>query len=176
MIVKINKKAFTLIELLVVVAIIGILAAVGVVAYNGYTKSAKVNVVKSNHGTFVKKVSLINQECTLNGSVSLMKMIYDKRLYNVACYSPSKTTFFEHYLILHMSNNQFINPYKANRTAFGIPTASVPGSCAASYQDAQLGWVWIKNYNSTSHVTLCTCFKTPCSSSDNRLENKIYLD
>ena len=51
-----DNKAFTLIELLVVVAIIGILAAVGVVAYNGYTSSAKVNAVKSNFKIVQKKL------------------------------------------------------------------------------------------------------------------------
>ena len=39
-----KNKGFTLIELLVVVAIIGILAAVGVVSFGGFTESAKENL------------------------------------------------------------------------------------------------------------------------------------
>ena len=55
LLVNSNQKAFTLIELLVVVAIIGILAAVGVVAYNGYTASAKEAVCKNNFSLLKKK-------------------------------------------------------------------------------------------------------------------------
>ena len=42
------KKGFTLVELLVVVAILGILAAVGIVSFGGFLGSAKENAVKAN--------------------------------------------------------------------------------------------------------------------------------
>ena len=63
-----KRNGFTLIELLVVVAIIGILAAVGVVAYNGYTKSAKINAVKAQHGSIVKYLAAEFQKCDLGYS------------------------------------------------------------------------------------------------------------
>jgi len=46
-----NKKGFTLIELLVVVAIIGVLALMGLRLYNSQQEKAKNAVVKANAGT-----------------------------------------------------------------------------------------------------------------------------
>ena len=66
-----NRKAFTLIELLVVVAIIGILAAVGVVAYNGYTKAAKINAVKHNFKEIVNFINLNYTKCDLGEPVMM---------------------------------------------------------------------------------------------------------
>ena len=64
-----KNKGFTLIELLVVVAIIGILAAVGVVAYSGYTKAAKVKVTKANHKILLKSIAAKFQQCSISNSI-----------------------------------------------------------------------------------------------------------
>ena len=68
-----KHKAFTLIELLVVVAIIGILAAVGVVAYNGYTASAKKKTTEANHKIIVKYIQNEWMKCEM-GEDSIMPL------------------------------------------------------------------------------------------------------
>ncbi len=45
---KTLQKGFSLVELLVVVAIIGVLAGVGIVGYQSYTDSAKERVAVAN--------------------------------------------------------------------------------------------------------------------------------
>jgi len=62
------NKGFTLIELLVVVAIIGILAAVGLVSYNGYVESTRKSVAKANYLTTVEYFKAEVAKCYLNSN------------------------------------------------------------------------------------------------------------
>ena len=59
-----KKKAFTLIELLIVVAIIGILAGVGIPMYNGYMATAKVQSSATNHANVKSFVAATLTKCS----------------------------------------------------------------------------------------------------------------
>ena len=73
------SSSFTLIELLIVIAIIGILAGVGVPMYNGYMTDAKINATKANHAAINSFISSSLTRCSTGSATVLLpsnKTIY----------------------------------------------------------------------------------------------------
>jgi prepilin-type N-terminal cleavage/methylation domain-containing protein len=58
MLTRNKQNGFTIVELLIVVVIIGILAAIVIVAYNGVTNTAKQNTAKSDLASIGKKLGV----------------------------------------------------------------------------------------------------------------------
>ena len=78
-----SQKGFTLIELLVVVAIVDILAAVGVLAYSGYTSAAKAKTVKTNFNIVKKYFANELFKC----EAGMETQAYEKYISNPSYYS-----------------------------------------------------------------------------------------
>ena len=115
---KKNSKGFTLIELLVVVAIIGILAAVGVVAYSGYTSGAKKSAVKANHKKVVKYIMNETMKCSTGLAFAMDN--------NLDCSKQSSTSWKNDVAqAVEIALKDFKNPYEYNPSKKKVSHCSI---------------------------------------------------
>ena len=175
-----KRNGFTLIELLVVVAIIGILAAVGVVAYNGYTSAAKVSATKANHKSVVKYIKAELMKCEL-GDASIFK---DGNYGAISCNDASSVSSgwsINEKGGMRLRDSLFNNSkIFSHINAFDNSKLAVDRQCSGAGSGAYgcLGMVYITEFNTANsfagglHVK--TCYKEPCSN-DNFLWDQINV-
>ena len=151
-----KNKGFTLIELLVVVAIIGILAAVGVVAYNGYTGNAKVASTKSNQATVVKYIAAETKKCDLGEEKAMSE--------NLICLNKTASSVIT---AAEKALTEFKNPY--------VPANKAVTTSGNNTADSDIGYIRLIA-DGTTKINVKSCNKKACSSSDNRQENSVSIE
>ena len=138
-----NNKGFTLIELLVVVAIIGILAAVGTVSYQGYIEGANKSATKSNHASAVKYVAAETAKCSIDNDADAMGG-------NLTCSTRKEDTNTADAAETALSD--FKNSFDSTKAAIIITGTPEQGQTLIS--------------QSGSDITISTCFEEGCESAD----------
>ena len=152
------NKGFTLIELLVVVAIIGILAAVGVVAYNGYTISAKKNATKANHKIIIKFMQVETRKCEMDSTSGIFNLNGTNLLNCSDIFGPSVSTSKINFAMKNFFQSTIKNVFNDSRES--IHPGPYQGKCypsgsQSSYLNEQgvhhlaVGW-----YPSQNRLTL----------------------
>ena len=174
-------KGFTLIELLVVLAIISILSGAGVVAYNGYTSSAKETATKANHTKIVNSMESEFSKCKLDKN----SKIFNSHNCNSSNH-PSTSTINN-----YVNNNLGLkNPYDSKQA---VAQSNICTSGSISITEKEIGTYnvayasikkkkkytslvssgWSSNYSNTKTTSVSfTCATT--ASSSNKTKKTIY--
>ena len=159
-----KTKGFTLIELLVVVAIIGILAAVGVVAYSGYTAGAKKSTVQANFKMIEKLINSEILKCEMGES-----LIFEE---NIACAKshPSKNSARDGGQMRDGMYAYFLDKIKNPYDLSGIRKNG--------YWDSEqdLGIITFVGWSSPERLQIGVCIKSPCKDKSNQIEKTITLN
>jgi len=101
------NKSFTLIELLIVVAIIGILAAVGIPIFNGFMAEAKMKMAKEQHIRVKNFIASSFVKCGSSNGILLETSRGNQR--EISC--NVSTVDFSMHFTLHFLYQGWQNPY-----------------------------------------------------------------
>ncbi len=148
---KIRQKGFTLIELLVVVAIIGVLAAVGVTAFSGFQEGAKKKAMQAIHANAVKVISAEMKKCTLGETYFMDGTNRSGSTYRQTCTTNSST-------MAARARDGYVNISK-DKNPWQTATWAVRSSS---------GWTkgYTSVYTSGNTVYVRTCWSDSCGAND----------
>ena len=131
-----NQSAgFTLIELLIVVAIIGILAGVGLPMFQGFMGTAKVNATKENHARIKSYIGATFSKCSAGSSyVTLPGYGNISCSYNAATWDRYFRNYFNSYAgFKNPHNGAYAAVYESSSTSPYLGSTFIYGSGNTMY-------------------------------------------
>jgi len=146
-----RSSGFTLMELLIVVALIGVIAAVGIPIYQGYIVKSKITAVLHAHENMVAEMGAAMARCSIEGGD--LKLYKDSRGGNTETVDvPCSSTTSEISTKFHYHFLGYKNPYALHKQV----NFTRGGNCKASEIDLgahQFSW---GRTASGESITICS--------------------